>query len=66
MEPAMKWFVALLSLLVLSACDGTPKIHFDRINHDFGFAAPMESLTTVFSFANRGTAPLKILKVRAG
>lgn len=62
----MKWFVALLSLLILSSCDGTPKINFDRINHDFGFAASMESLTTVFNFTNRGKGTLKILKVRAG
>ncbi len=62
----MRQVTIILGLFLFLACDGRPKIHFERVNHDFGFIRQEEQLTTVFSFMNKGTKSLEILNVRAG
>jgi hypothetical protein len=45
---------------------GEPKIVFENPTHDFGTVQPNTPLTHSFVFANQGTAPLLIEKVKAG
>jgi hypothetical protein len=42
-----------------------PRVAFDRPEHDFGVAAQQTELRTQFTVRNEGTAPLRILDVRA-
>lgn len=62
----MRYFRMIILFLLIVACDGKPRVHFDKINHDFGFVPQREKLSTTFTFSNKGNAPLRIIRVRAG
>mgnify|MGYP001394980646 CR=1 FL=1 len=59
----------LLVLLLLPAalyCNGKPKIHFDRLDHDFGIQEQNIEVKHVFTFKNLGDGTLLIDRISAG
>jgi len=46
--------------------DGTPKIQFAELSHDFGVSGQNAELRHTFNFKNTGTGVLLIDKVKAG
>ncbi|MDX9753317.1 MAG: DUF1573 domain-containing protein [bacterium] len=52
----------IFSLGLALLAHAQPAIEFDTLTHDFGTAAAGDSLTHIFTFTNKGTEPLKILK----
>ena len=69
MEQTMKRLSVLLSLFLILAMiplmgqDKVPAISFDSLTKDFGKVTEGAVLKVVFKFANRGSAPLDVLKV---
>ena len=55
--------ILAIGLLVQAAQEGTPTIVFDTMAKDFGKVTEGEALKHVFTFTNKGTARLDILKV---
>ena len=56
-------FLLLVGGTSLFAQDNTPKIEFEKSQHDFGDIDKGEKVTTVFKFKNTGSAPLEIMDV---
>lgn len=56
-------FVLILAMIPLMGQDKVPAISFDSLSKDFGRVTEGEVLKVVFKFANRGSAPLDVLKV---
>ncbi len=54
-----------LALFAQGAEDKAPTIVFDSLNQDFGRVMEGELLKHVFTFTNKGTATLEILKVES-
>jgi len=50
-------------MIPLMGQDKVPAISFDSLSKDFGRVTEGEVLKVVFKFANRGSAPLDVLKV---
>jgi hypothetical protein len=58
--------IMLSSCVSLSSCRKYPEIAFSEEEFDFGLISPGSEVKHVFSFINRGGAPLVIRRVKAG
>ncbi|MBN1532544.1 MAG: DUF1573 domain-containing protein [Spirochaetes bacterium] len=56
----------MLLLLSILYCDGTARIQFREVSHDFGVLPQMTYAKHVFEFSNSGSGTLHIGDIKAG